>query len=190
MLIPDGGMAQESCSARHDSCKRTQKSRLKKKRGKIKVKLTNSLRAWYDRERSIFEGIYTDDKQPNAAAQHSPCLLLRERIHIGFRNCILPGSIWGCTRFLRRYFTSTLNGLDVNANKSWEITFNLFHVPTLSRDRQWGITTGLGWGYVLPSGWQLRFQTNRWNHKHCSRDQMVKKLTAKAGYAISISVFR
>lgn len=54
----------------------------------------------------------------------------------------------GYTRLSDGINFNTPDGLNINANKSWEIGFNLFQGSlTLSRDRQWGITTGLGWGY-------------------------------------------
>ena len=60
----------------------------------------------------------------------------------------IAGIYMGYTRLSDGINFNTPNGLDVNANKSWEIGFNLFQGSlTLSRDRQWGITTGLGWGY-------------------------------------------
>lgn len=94
MLIPMAGMAQESVSQDTTLYVNGRKILIKEKEGKIKVKLYEQSSRGDTIENSIRyskESIRTD-KQPNAA-QHSPCLLLRERTIIGL-NRILPGSIW------------------------------------------------------------------------------------------------
>lgn len=147
MLIPMAGMAQESVSQDTTLYVNGRKILIKEKEGKIKVKLyEQSSRGDTIENDQIFEGIYTDGQTTERRTAFTMPFVKRKNYY-RFEPHI-AGIYMGYTRLSDGINFNTPNGLDVNANKSWEIGFNLFQGSlTLSRDRQWGITTGLGWGY-------------------------------------------
>lgn len=147
MLIPMAGMAQEGISQDTTLYVNGRKILIKENEGKIKVKLyEQSSHGDTIENDQIFEGIYTDGQTTERRTAFT-VLFVKRKNHYRFDPHI-AGFYMGYTRLSDGINFNTPDGLNINANKSWEIGFNLFQGSlTLSRDRQWGITTGLGWGY-------------------------------------------
>ena len=147
MLIPMTGMAQEGISQDTTLYVNGRKILIKENEGKIKVKLyEQSSHGDTIENDQIFEGIYTDGQTTERRTAFTVPFVKRKN-HYRFDPHI-AGFYMGYTRLSDGINFNTPDGLNINANKSWEIGFNLFQGSlTLSRDRQWGITTGLGWGY-------------------------------------------
>lgn len=147
MLIPMAGMAQEGISQDTTLYVNGRKILIKENEGKIKVKLyEQSSHGDTIENDQIFEGIYTDGQTTERRTAFTVPFVKRKN-HYRFDPHI-AGFYMGYTRLSDGINFNTPDGLNINANKSWEIGFNLFQGSlTLSRDRQWGITTGLGWGY-------------------------------------------
>ena len=136
MLIPMAGMAQEGISQDTTLYVNGRKILIKENEGKIKVKLyEQSSHGDTIENDQIFEGIYTDGQTTERRTAFTVPFVKRKN-HYRFDPHI-AGFYMGYTRLSDGINFNTPDGLNINANKSWEIGFNLFQGSlTLSRDRQ------------------------------------------------------
>ena len=119
--------------------------------GNVKIKVyeecTNNERT---KEELIYEGVYLtrENSDRNTILDALPFAPRRP----GYRNRFDPhsgGLYIGFSRMSNDFFSfDSDNKVSLDASYSWEVGANLFtSYLTLSHDRHWGMTFGLGWGY-------------------------------------------
>ena len=124
MLIPMAGMAQEGISQDTTLYVNGRKILIKENEGKIKVKLyEQSSHGDTIENDQIFEGIYTDGQTTERRTAFTVPFVKRKN-HYRFDPHI-AGFYMGYTRLSDGINFNTPDGLNINANKSWEIGFKL-----------------------------------------------------------------
>lgn len=121
---------------------------IKEKEGKIKVKLYEQSAPGDTIENDqIFEGVYKDGQSTERRTAFSVPFMKKKNLN-KFEPHI-AGFYMGYTRMANDFDFSNAGAIDLNNFKSWEIGFTLFEGSiALSRNHQWGLVSGLGWGYT------------------------------------------
>lgn len=149
MLVSLTGYAQENARQDTTLLLNGRKIVIKERDGKVKVKLfEESSRGDTIENDQIFEGVYMDGQSTERRISLAvPFTKKRSNYRFEPHNA---GIYMGYTQLYDGFANyNTPNSVDLNALKSWEIGFTLFEVDaTLSRNKQWGISGGLGWGYT------------------------------------------
>ena len=151
MLFPFMGIAAQESETRKQTTVNTSGDSIiiLKGEGNVKIKIyeeniCNDTR----QEEKLFEGVYLtriDSDRPSIldALPFAPKKRNRFDPHSS-------GFYMGFSRLTNDFYSFGPTGkASLDAGKSWEIGANLFssHIA-LTRDRHWGMTFGLGWGYT------------------------------------------
>ena len=151
MLFPFMGIAAQESETRKQTTVNTSGDSIiiLKGEGNVKIKIyeenvCNDTR----QEEKLFEGVYLtriDSDRPSIldALPFAPKKRNRFDPHSS-------GFYMGFSRLTKDFYSFGPTGkASLDAGKSWEIGANLFssHIA-LTRDRHWGMTFGLGWGYT------------------------------------------
>lgn len=147
-LIPVAAIAQETVSQDTTLFVNGRKIVIKEQEGKVKVKLyENSSQGDTIENDQIFEGVYKDGQSTERRTVLTvPFKTKRSGYHFDPH---AAGFYMGYTRLGSGFLNfDGPNYPQLKLTKSWEIGFNLFQgSTTISRNKHWGLTSALGWGY-------------------------------------------
>lgn len=121
---------------------------IRKGSGDVKIRIYEEISNGNDRkEEQIYEGIYLTRIDTDRPGILNALPFVPKR-----RNTFDPhasGLYIGFSSLSDDFYSfGSTNRASLDASKSWEIGANLFTSSfSLSRDRHWGMTFGLGWGY-------------------------------------------
>lgn len=121
---------------------------IKENEGKVRVKLyEQSSKGDTIENDQIFEGVYMDGQSTERRFSLSVPFTKKRSNHFEPH---IAGFYLGYSQLSKDFLGfNTPANIDLNAFKSWEIGFTLFDVDaTLTRNKQWGVSAGLGWGYT------------------------------------------
>lgn len=129
-----------------------QKIVVRRSNNKIKVKVyEETIKGDTIENDQIFEGVYLDGQSTERRMVVSiPFVTKKNTKKKSYRfEPHAAGVYIGYSRLYDDKSFSKPGYMDMQLSKSWEIGINLFEgsIP-LTRNRHWGITTGLGWGYT------------------------------------------
>lgn len=152
MLVPLTGMAQENepiVTQDTTLYVNGRKIVIKENGNKIKVKLyEQSSKGDTIENDQLFEGIYTNGQTTERRTAFSVPFMKKKPFNKF--NPHVAGIYIGYSRMANSFLSfGDPKEVDLQANKSWEIGFTLFDGSlALTRDNQWGLSAGLGWGYT------------------------------------------
>ena len=149
MLVTVTGYAQERAPQDTTLLLNGRKIVINEREGKIKVKLfEESSRGDTIENDQIFEGVYMDGQ--STERRISLTVPFAKKRHPYRFEPHIAGFYMGYSKLYNDFMSyNTPGSIDLNTLKSWEIGFTLFEAgATLSRNKEWGVSSGLGWGYT------------------------------------------
>lgn len=151
LLLPLTGSAQEENTKSETTVYADgQKITVIKKEGKIKVKVYEQTSVGDTIENDqIFEGVYMNGQSTERRMGLSMPFTKKSKDKNYRFSPHAAGVYIGYSRLYDDFGMGSPKDVNLVASKSWEIGFTLFEGDiNLSRNKQWGLTAGLGWGYT------------------------------------------
>lgn len=147
ILAPIVGMAQESNPQDTTLYVGNRKYVIKETEDNIRVKIyEKSVKGDTIENDQIFEGVYKDGRSTERRIALTVPFMKKEKKYKGHFDKHVAGFYIGYSQFGDDMGLSRTDDIDLVSSKSWEWGLNLFE-GSLRLSRQWGITSGLGFGY-------------------------------------------
>lgn len=156
LLTPIAGMAQDTASKDTTLLINSRKIVIKENDGKVKVKLYEKIAEGDTIENDqIFEGVYMNGQSTERRVSLSVPFTKKRSTH-NFKSHT-AGVYIGFSKLYDGFMNyNNPKGVNLDSSKSWEIGFTLLETDVaLSRNKEWGASAGLGWGYT-----SFRLDTN------------------------------